>query len=207
MLSKKWLKSAFLGAKTATVTFHLGFFQKSAIGSFTNGDPMIARDLERLLIELGVGAAKVDAVTRKLRAAGHLPRGGRGRNAPLIGAREAALALIAIAGSTKGNEADTRMIKLLELASVSTRGAGRSLLDAVVQLMDDSVRLAEVVEVRVGRTTRYAAICYKSGKIEEFVRARNTRPDRFSVEGIIPRSLLERVALGLRSTEHRDQAP
>ena len=119
---------------------------------------MTAKEVERLLNEWGVGDAKLDAVTRKLRAAGHLPKGGRGPNAPQIGAREAALFLIAVAGSAKGNEADTRIEKLLQLSSKLSGRLGRTLLDAVEELLSQPAPLAQVAELRIGRTTRFAAI-------------------------------------------------
>ena len=166
---------------------------------------MTAKDLERLLHKCGVGDAKLDAVTRKLRAAGHLPKGGRGPNAPQIGAREAALFLIAIAGSAKGNEADTRVEKLLQLSSKTSRRVRHMLLDAVEQLLREPDHLAQTAELRVGRTTRFAAIHFTNGKIEEFVPGEGeTRADRFCVEGIIPRSLLERISLSLAAVNSKD---
>lgn len=166
---------------------------------------MTAKELERLFNGSGVGVAKLDAVTRKLRAAGHLPKGGRGPNAPQIGAREAALFLIAIAGSSKGNEADVRVEKLLQLSSKTSRRVRHMLLDAVEQLLSEPDQLAQIAELRVGRTTRFAAIHSTNGKIEEFVQGeRDTRADRFSVEGIIPRSLLERIAVSLAAVDAKD---
>jgi len=159
---------------------------------------MIGRDLERLLIDNGVSPAKMDAVTRKLRVTGRLPKGGRGANAPQLGSSEAALVVIAVAGSAKANEADIRLEKLSDLTSASWQKIRRSLLNAVDQLLCDPHALANIIELRVGRTTRYAAIHFKDGTVEEFLyNKRNSRSDRFSVEGIVPRALLERIADGL----------
>ena len=169
---------------------------------------MTAKDLERLLTQHGIGVAKLDAVTRKLRAAGHLPKGGRGSNAPHITATEAALVLIAVAGSAKGIEADARIEKLLPMSSTKSPRAQRTLLDAVSELLGQGFDLTEVAELRVGRTSRYAAIHSTNGEIEEFVRtSTNTHSDRFSVEGIVPRSLLKRIALGLLPANTRDLEP
>ena len=48
----------------------------------------------------------------------------------------------------------------------------------------------------------FAAIHSTDRKVEEFLyEKRDTRSDRFSVEGIIPRALLERVARNLLSSD------
>jgi hypothetical protein len=143
-------------------------------------------------------SAKIDGITRKLRECGRLPTGGRGINAPIIGPREAAIILIAVAGSPKANEADTRVAKLEPLLSGGRVGA-RTLLEAVTSLMADSTYLESLTEVRIARTRRKAAFVFKDGKVEEFYTANpNARADRFSVEGIMTAPLLELVVQAIR---------
>src|SRR5689334_7279410 len=127
---------------------------------------MIVRDLERLLIEHGAGPAKMDAVTRQLRDTGRLPKGGRGPNAPSIGAIEAAAILIALAGSTKGAEADTRLKKLEGLRCASAKPA--ILIEMLATLMQNAKLVSQLKEVRVGRTTRRADVIWTDGSIDEF---------------------------------------
>ena len=159
---------------------------------------MRVRGLERLLTAQGVSAAKMDGITRKLRESGRLPTGGRGINAPIIGPNEAAIILIAVAGSPKSNEADTRVAKLQPLLS-NGRARSRTLLDAVTALLADPTNLDTITEVRISRTKRRAAFIFRSGKVEEFHSAKpDGRADRFYVEGILGTPLLELVARAIR---------
>lgn len=159
---------------------------------------MKVRDLERLLTAQGVSAAKMDGITRKLRECGRLPTGGRGINAPTIGPSEAAIILIAVAGSPKANEADTRVAKLEPLLS-SGHVRGRTLHEAVTFLLADPMNLASLTEVRIARTTRRAAFIFRDGTVEEFHAAKpGARRDRFSVDGIMAAPLLELVARAIR---------
>lgn len=165
---------------------------------FTKGIAVNARDLERLLTAQGVGGAKMDAVTRKLRESGRLPKGGRGTNAPTIGPNEAATILIAVAGSAKGNEADARVGKLECLRSTSDDHAKRTLLEVLALLLEDPSELANVAEVRVARTQRRAAIHSIDGRVEEFRAPKpENRTDRFCVEGILPSPLLRLISLAI----------
>src|SRR3954454_620444 len=98
---------------------------------------MKARGLERLLIGNGVGSSKIDAVTRRLRHSGRLPKGGRGPNAPDIGPTEAATVLLALAGSSTGAEADLRLEKLETLPLRGSRRAHpTTLLATLIKLLD-----------------------------------------------------------------------
>lgn len=164
---------------------------------------MKVRDLERLLIENGVGAAKIDVVTRRLREVGRLPKGGRGANAPEIGAPEAAAILLALAGSNKGVEADTRLEKLEQLPA--TEGSGElKLLEAVTELLEDAEQLARVSFIRVGRTARHAHFVLSDGQSIEFRSPdRKPRPDRFYVEGVVPAGLLKRIADAINQSPMR----
>jgi hypothetical protein len=140
----------------------------------------------------------MDGITRKLRECGRLPTGGRGINAPIIGPREAAIILIAVAGSPKANEADTRVAKLEPLLSGGRVGA-RTLLEAVTSLLADPMHLEGLTEVRIARTRRRAAFIFRDGDVEEFHTAKpDARTDRFSVDGIMTAPLLELVVRAIR---------
>lgn len=159
---------------------------------------MNAKDLERLLEAQGVSHAKMDGITRKLRESGSLPKGGRGTNAPVIGPTEAAIILIALAGSAKANEADARVGKLKPLISTSKGKVSRTLLNAVTSYLDGSSSLDALSEVRVSRTKRRAAFHFRDGGTEEFLHSRpDPRADRFYVEGILSAPLLALVARAL----------
>lgn len=178
---------------------HLDLLQKAAIVYFTKGNAVIARDLERLLTAHGVGATKMDAITRKLRESGRLPKGGRGAHAPTIGPVEAATVIIAVAGSAKGNEADARVAKLEALCSTTIKGSKRTLVNALALLLADPSKLADVAEVRVARMHRRATIHLIDGQVEEFRSPKpDNRTDRFSVEGVVPLALLRLIALAVR---------
>ena len=162
---------------------------------------MRVRDLERLLTAQGVGAAKMDGITRKLRESGRLPKGGRGTNAPVIGPKEAAVILIAVAGSAKANEADVRLEKLESLRS-SPGANAPTLLETVASLLDDRGVLDTVSEIRVARTKRRATVHFHDGRVGEFLPARpDIRVDRFYVEGILSAPLLKLVGEAIRGRE------
>jgi hypothetical protein len=164
---------------------------------------MRVRGLERLLAQHGVGVAKLDAVTRKLREAAYLPKAGRGSNAPHIGAKEAALVLIAVAGSTKGTEADARLGKLMGIKS-----GRQSLADAMTGLLAEPQKLEAVELVRIGRTTRHADLVYANGEVAAF-RSAKFDPQRFRVEGVLPSALLRLIADALtegRATEGQSES-
>lgn len=166
---------------------------------------MIVRDLERLLCAHGVGGAKLDAVTRKLRECGRLPKGGRGTNAPEIGSNEAAMILIAIAGAGKGIEAEARLAKLDRMRTSSTKKLGKSLVECLASLLDHPAELEMVREVRISRTTSRASFRYVSEETDQFLPNNSkAREDRFQVEGILPRELLQTVAAALVSGQSED---
>ena len=182
------------------MSLYLRFTQKERICEFHKRWHMRVRELERLLSERGAGAAKLDAVTRRLREIGKLPTGGRGSNAPHIGPEEAAAILVALAGSTKGAEADSRLKKLARLTRAENGKARTTLIDAVTQLLEHPERLAELRELRVSRTTRHAAFVSSDGAREEF---RSKTRDavysgKFYVEGVLPSQLLMAVADALK---------
>jgi hypothetical protein len=149
------------------------------------------RDLERLLTAHGVGSAKVDATTRKLRQSGRLPKGGRGLNAPAMSAKDAALILLAVAGSSKAIEADARVRKLEALRGSVSKSR---LIDALTTMLLDPSELAAVLEVRISRTRRMAKVVFRDGRIEGFGAAAADQADKFYVEGVLLRKMLERVA-------------
>jgi hypothetical protein len=157
---------------------------------------MRARELERLLAKNGVGSAKLDAVTRKLRDRGYLPKSGRGPNAPHIGPKEAALVLVAVAGSTKGTEADVRLEKLCRINCGDSRAGSKTLPEAIAEYLAEPETLDDIKLVRVGRTSRHADVVHADGQVSEF-RAGSYNPNRFRVEGVLPVSLLTRVAEAL----------
>ena len=162
---------------------------------------MRVRDLERLLADHGVGAAKVDAITRRLRDRGRLPIGGRGPNAPHIGPAEAAAILLAAAGSSKGAEADLRLEKLEGLGCVSGSSNGGSLGEALSGLLRDPGSLMDLREVRSARTRSAATILFRDGRADEYARRQVEGEDeRFYVEGVLPAALLRKVAAALTET-------
>lgn len=181
---------------------HLWISQKAAICDIHKRKMALrVRDLERLLTSQGVSAAKMDGITRKLRESGRLPTGGRGNNAPDIGPNEAAIILIAVAGSPKVNEADMRAAKLEPLLSEGRAGT-RTLLEAVMSLLADPAKLDAITEVRIARTRRRATFIFRSGKVEEFRTAKpNGQDERFYVEGILAAPLLKLVARAIQIGE------
>lgn len=166
---------------------------------------MKARDLERLLIERGAGAAKIDAITRRLRQIGRLPKGGRGQHAPEVGAAESAAMLLSLAGSTKGAEAELRLAKLEALPGPASEGCP-TLLGAITSLLESGKRLTGLVEVRVSRTSRRAVFIYDDGCQMEFGSERSrSAPANFLVEGVLPARLLEDVASELGKLEGNEK--
>ena len=163
---------------------------------------MRVRQLERLLIDHGVGAAKIDAVTRRLRDMKRLPTGGRGPFAPTIGPREAAAILLGLAGSTKGAEADYRLKKLESLRSGGPTATGDGLIEVVARLLEHP-HPSPVKELRVARTTRRATLVFEDGTTEEFRSSSEPKRDWFFVEGILPGKLLTKIADALCETTER----
>jgi hypothetical protein len=166
---------------------------------------MHMKALERLISERGVDASKADTITRRLRESGKLPSGGRGANAPQIGAREAAIFLIAVAGSPKAIDAPTRVDKLSKLRS---DGGGPTFLDAVEGLLADQNARQNVREVRIARTHRGAVIISDERTDTYRPTSKKQRSGRLSVEGILDRELISDVALALiaPSTARADAA-
>lgn len=164
---------------------------------------MHMKALERLISERGVDASKADSITRKLRESGHLPSGGRGANAPKIGPREAAIFLIAVAGSPKAIDAPMRVEKLVKLRAGSH---GPTFLAAVESLLADPAQIENVVEVRVARTQRRATVVSEGGDVTRFSPAtRNkTKTGRLSVEGILDGELICEVAWALGTESASD---
>jgi hypothetical protein len=149
----------------------------------------------------------MDVITRRLRENGQLPTGGRGFNAPIIGPHEAAIILIAVAGSPKAHEADVRAAKLGPLHSEGRAGS-RTLLNAVAALLSNPSELDALSEVRIARTTRRAKIIFRNGKLEEFRTGKSDpRSDRFDVEGILSAPLLALVARSLGNGQGKQSIP
>lgn len=155
---------------------------------------MKARDLERLLVRAGGGGAKLDAITRQLRESRRLPVGGRGPNAPEIGAAEAAGLLIALAGSLKASDAQARLEALEGLPAKKRKGA-LTLAELVETLLGDPSRCSDVAELRVSMTTPHALLIYRSGNIVTF----GERPlfggaNRIRIEGVLQGELIGSIA-------------
>jgi hypothetical protein len=170
----------------------LRFSQKPAIVVFTNGWIMRVRDVERLLVKRGAGAAKMDAVTRRLRACGRLPTGGRGPNAPRIGPQGVAAILLALAGSTTGAEADVRLEKLVDLPGVGGGSRATTLLQALTDCLEEPAALDHLIEVRVARTRKSAKFVYRDEPEVMFGAA--PQANKFYVEGVLPGELLREIA-------------
>ena len=157
---------------------------------------MNVRDLERLLTAFGVGAAKMDGTTRRLREIGRLPLGGRGTNAPEIAAENAAAVLVAVAGSGKAIEADNRLAKLEESAKAQS---GETIVAAISRMLDHPAELETIAEVRVSRTSRSASVHHTDGRVDRYGDSRSaSRPTKFRVEGVLPSSLLKTVSNDLK---------
>ena len=178
---------------------------------------MKARELERLLTAHGVSSAKMDGVTRELRASNRLPKGGRGTNAPHINPIEAASTLIAVAGSSKANEANVRLEKLGPLRSTNDGMGDQTFHDALSSCLNSPSGPDELLEIRISRTKRRATFNFLDGRVIEFLPAKaDVRPARFYVEGILPRGLLQliaqemakdRPAAQMRTQASRDSKP
>lgn len=153
-------------------------------------------ELERLLVEHGAGVAKLNALTRRLRELGRLRDGGLEPNDAHLNSQEAAAILLALAGSTKGPEADLRLRKLEDLQRAPGRAQSPTLLGALAQMLEQPRSVSRLQEVRVGRTGRQAAFVFADGHAEEFRPVKETRrnADKFRVEGVLPAGLLWKVA-------------
>jgi hypothetical protein len=161
---------------------------------------MRVREFERLVVKHGVGAAKIDAVTRKLREVGALPKSGRGPNAPHIGYEEAASLLISVAGSAKGTEAHARLAKLAPMVCTDLDITFMTLADAIAHYLDDMELLVRISHIRISRTSRYAEIVHHDGTVSEF-RGPGFSCDLFRAEGILPIALLIDLAEELDSVD------
>jgi hypothetical protein len=145
----------------------------------------------------GAGAAKMDAITRQLRASGRLPLGGRGKNAPRISAKNAAAIVLALAGSSTGAKADARLEKLASLPRCNGNSP-MDLLEALAECLEDPNALDQLVEVRVARTRRSATFVYKNQPDVRFGRPNAAEhAAKFYVEGILPAELLREIAAAL----------
>ena len=163
---------------------------------------MRVRQLEKILISLGVEASFIDVVTRQLRAAFKLPTGGRGFNAPQIGPDEGAWILVAMAGADTAAHAAHAFGGQLELA-IPPGEKPRHHHEFVIamQLLLRSPDLAaQVQEVRVGQTHALSQIVYRDGTVERFVGpearhlATNGGSMRFRKEGVIGGGMLHQIA-------------
>lgn len=167
---------------------------------------MNARQLERLLVQHGAPASFLDVVTRKLREAMRLPKGGRGLNAPEIGGDEAAWTLLGLAGTDTATQAAHAITRLLELrlpAGIEPRHS-REFVSAVQIILGSVEWAGEISEVRVGRSCPHSQIIYRDGHVEHFVlpdvsahAAASVGSARFRSEGVLSGGLLHQVAIDL----------
>ncbi len=160
---------------------------------------MQVRELERLLVEHGARVSKLDTLIRRLRELGRLPDQAGDPNDLHINSREAAAILLALAGSTKGPEADLRLKKLEALPRAARKIRSPALLGALAQLLEQPQSLSRLQEVRVRRTGGHAAFIFVDGRAEEFRATKQGRPkgEGFRVEGVLPAALLSKVAHAL----------
>lgn len=164
---------------------------------------MHMKALERLISQRGVDPSKADTITRKLRETGHLPSGGRGANAPTIGPREAAIFLIAVAGSPKAIDAPARVEKLSKLR---TSVGGGAFLDRLETLLANKECRRNLREVRVARNHRRAVIINEDRTETYAPTSKKPRAGRLSVEGILDSELICEVASALMETSSTPDA-
>ena len=159
---------------------------------------MIVRDLERLLKSSGAASRKTEAVTQILRKAKQLPVTGRGPYAAQVGAAEAAAVLIALAGSSKANEADARLLDLQSLRLSGSNPGGQTLVSVLTQILQNPEQFGRVHSVRIGRTTRHATIQYETFPAMHFgPPGYQFEDDRFYVEGVISGGLIRLIGAAL----------
>jgi len=145
------------------------------------------RELERFLMRQGFSPSRLDIALRRLREASHLAVEGRGPNARQIEIRDAAMVLIAYAGSGKASNAAMRLTKLLKIKNAE----GVSLGVKLQRLIEDP----STVDIVAISRTHSRAWCYlKDGTVEPF------EPDapkpidgRFKSAGVIDATLLNSV--------------
>jgi len=144
-------------------------------------------DLQALLRDLGASRVKLDTVARQLRAEGWLSVLGHGPSAARIGAREAALMLLATAGSSKAVQASKRLEVLASLRNAQHR----TLVDVLTEQLE--APSVHVDELRVSRRSDWAALI-TDGCEEAFSSPRYQRlDDHVRTEGIFTGYALERV--------------
>lgn len=159
---------------------------------------VIVADLERLLIANGAAGRKTKSITQRLRDANHLPVEGRGRSAAVIGAEDAAKVLVALAGSTKAIEADTRLLELQKLRLSGSIPGGQTLIAVLALLLQNPEQFGRVQSVRIGRTSRHATIQYEALPSMHFgPPGFQFEDDRFYVEGVISGGLVRLIAAAL----------
>jgi hypothetical protein len=159
---------------------------------------VIVRELERLLVANGAAPRKTAAITQFLREAGRLPVKGRGRNAAGVSAADVASILIALAGSSKANEADARLQVLKSLRLSGTLSGGQTLLTALTLLIENPEQFGRLEAVRISRTARHATLQFSSHTNLHFgTPGWEPCENRFSVEGVISGGLIRLVASAL----------
>lgn len=157
---------------------------------------MKARDLERLLAWHGVSSSKMAAITRALRHGGHLEVRGRGANAPDLDATAAATILVAVAGSGKAVDAERRFRVLKDLVDVES---GRTLLEAMTDVIDSGTNSDNLIEVRVGRNVRIASFVYADRTVAFQRRIPRDYRTRGRAEFVLPFALLHTVSTFIRT--------
>lgn len=155
------------------------------------------RDLERIMRAMGATHSGVDTVSRKLRQVSRLPLGGRGFNAPRIGASEAAAFLATYAGADPASDAAAK-IKELEKLSYVENGPRRHLpfLKALTAILESPAAADSVMEVRVGRNVERADIWFRDGRTERFDHGTTDQHGlaMLRAEGVLPGPFLKYVA-------------
>ena len=165
---------------------------------------MIVRELERLLVANGAAPRKTAAITQILREAGHLPVKGRGLNAARVSAADVSAILIAVAGSSKANEAAARLQVLESLRLSGSAYGGQTLLTALTLLIQNPEQFGRLEGVRISRTARHATLQFSSHSNLHFGPPGWEPPkEHFLVEGVISGGLIRLIASELRKNAEK----
>jgi hypothetical protein len=107
--------------------------------------------------------------------------------------------LVALAGSTKANEADVRLLGLQSLRLSGSTPGGQTLISVLSLLLQNPEQFGRVQSVRIGRTTRRATIQYETFPPMHFgPPGFQFEDDRFYVEGVVSGGLIRLIAAALR---------
>ena len=127
---------------------------------------MRVREFERLLAAQtsNWSASEIDQRTRALRAAGKLPVGGHGLNAPDVQAEQAAMILIALAATERASASveavdNYASLRWQRLQKGETAFAGkRTFGEALIAILEDRDNERAVAEVQICRTWPWAIV-------------------------------------------------